>query len=213
MKLIIPPGATPIDDLSGLKAPITTQSQLDALEFDNIHEALRTHFKLRKLKNASWFHELFLRELHRAMFGKVWEWAGKYRTKDVLPIGVEPHQIPTMMVELCHDVEYWLLHTDEMSFIEMGARIHHRLAWIHPFPNGNGRFSRFVSDLFLYSYRCILPSWPIGINKVGSNRAAYLVILREADQGNLQPLLEYLITLGAKNPILKTLKRSQKIIH
>ena len=111
MKLIIPPGATPIDDLSGLKVPITTQSQLDAFEFDNIHNAEQKYFRPRKFKDISWFKEPFFKELHRAMFGEVWEWAGKYRTKDVLPVGVDPYKIPMQIYELIQDVEYWTFHS------------------------------------------------------------------------------------------------------
>ena len=203
MKLIIPPGATPIDDLSGLKVPITTQSQLDALEFDNIHKAEQKYFRPRKFKDISWFKESFFKELHKAMFGEVWEWAGKYRTKDVLPVGVDPYKIPMLIYELIQDVEYWTFHSKDMTLLERAARIHHRLAFIHPFPNGNGRFSRFVSNLFLMSHRCTLSSWPQEMHKNGClHRTMYLGVLREADQGNFQPLIDYIRFLGAKEKMM-----------
>lgn len=200
MTFTIIPDATPIDDLSHLKVPITTQAELDALEFDNIHRAEKEYFRKRKFTNGLWFKPLFLQRLHAAMFDEVWEWGGHYRTKNVLPVGVEPYQIPLMLAELTQDVEYWLTKPVDMTFLEMAARIHQRIAWIHPFPNGNGRFSRFVSNLFLFSYRCPLPIWPGGLNREGSSRSEYLLNLREADRGNFLPLIDYLKSLGARNP-------------
>jgi len=32
---------------------------------------------------------------------------------------------------------------------QQAARLHHRLTVIHPFPNGNGRISRAMADLFV----------------------------------------------------------------
>lgn len=198
MTFYFPPGATPIDDLSDLKIPIVTQAQLDALEFDNIHRASQEYFKLRRYRDATWFKPPFLQKIHASMFGEVWEWAGKYRKRNVLPVGIEPYKIPLAMTALGQDVAYWLLNRDNMSFLEIAARIHHRLAWIHPFTNGNGRFSRFVSDLFLFSYRCPLPVWPGGLSREGANRQDYLGVLRDADRGDFNPLIQYLIKLGAK---------------
>lgn len=203
MTFISPPGATPIDDLSDLKIPIVTQSQLDAFEFDNIHRATQEYFKSRRYRDASWFNPYFLQKIHASMFGEVWEWAGKYRKRIVIPIGIEPYKIPLAITELTRDVEFWLLHPLDNTFIEVAARIHHRLAWIHPFTNGNGRFSRFVSDLFLFSHRCSLPIWPGGLNREGMYRQNYLEVLREADRGNFDPLVDYLRELGAKNPLNK----------
>ncbi len=191
-----PPGATPIDDLSDLKIPIITQTQLDAAEFDNIFKAEQKYFRPKKIKNLSWFKPKVLQHIHYSMFDDVWHWAGKYRRTNVLPVGVEPYKIPILIVELCQDVEFWV---KNMPLLEAAARIHHRLAWIHPFPNGNGRFSRFISNLVLFSYRHPLPVWPTGLNRESSRRTEYLDSLRDADKGDFKPLLNYLISLGAKS--------------
>lgn len=187
-------GATPLSDLSDLKIPLTTQSELDAAEFDNIHRAEQLYFKPKKFKNGTWFTSPNLLKIHQEMFNEVWAWAGKYRKHNVMPIGVEPYKIPTLVYALTEDVAYWLKHSS-MPLLEMSARIHHRLAWIHPFSNGNGRFSRFVSNLFLFSYRHPLPLWPTGLSKESDPRQIYLAVLREADKGNFQPLLDYLKSL------------------
>ncbi|HSX10973.1 MAG TPA: mobile mystery protein B [Chlamydiales bacterium] len=197
MTFTIVPGATPISDLSELKIPITTQAELDAAEFDNIHRAEQFYFRRRKVNDATWLTPPFLQKIHRAMFDDVWEWAGKYRKHDVLPVGIDPYKIPLAMHELSQDVAYWVGVPVHMTLLEMSARIHHRLAWIHPFPNGNGRFSRFVSNLFLFSFRQPLPTWPGGLDRDSSHRRQYLKTLQEADKGDFRPLVDYLKFLGA----------------
>jgi len=195
MTFTIVPGSTPINDISDLKIPITTQTELDAAEFDNIHQAEQFYFRARKYKDASWFKVSALQQIHRAMFNEVWEWAGKYRKSNVIPVGVEPYKISLMLFELEQDVAYWIKNPDTMPLLEMCARIHQRLAWIHPFPNGNGRFSRFASNLFLFSLRHPLPIWPGGLDKDNTHRKEYLRVLREADHGNFQLLTDYLKAL------------------
>ena len=49
----------------------------------------------------------YLRELHRAMFGNVWSWAGKYRTLGT-NIGIEPSSIPTAVRNLVQDTKTWI---------------------------------------------------------------------------------------------------------
>jgi fido (protein-threonine AMPylation protein) len=48
---------------------------------------------------------------------------------------------------------------------ELAVRFHHKLVWIHPFPNGNGRLSRMMGDLLVealegerFSWRAALAS-------------------------------------------------------
>jgi Fic-DOC domain mobile mystery protein B len=184
-------GATSIHDLSDLIIPLTAQAELDAAEFDNIHKAELLYFRSKKFKNASWFTPANLQKIHKEMFDEVWQWAGKYRKHAVMPVGAESYKIPVLIHELCQDVAFWLTLSPPIPLLEMSARIHQRLAWIHPFHNGNGRFSRFVSNLFLFSYRHPLPVWP-SLSKEGNYRQIYLKALREADLGHFQPLINYL---------------------
>lgn len=48
------------------------------------------------------------------------------------------------------DAVFWH-ENDTFTAVERAVRIHHRLVYIHPFRNGNGRQSRFVADLYLHS--------------------------------------------------------------
>ena len=88
-------GATPGDDISGLLQPqLTTKAARDASELEAISEAYDKYIFLprRSTLQGAWLSDSFIRQVHSDMFGKIWEWAGKYRAKH-LNLGVEWHLI------------------------------------------------------------------------------------------------------------------------
>lgn len=88
----------------------------------------------------------------------------------------------------------------ELTFVERAARIHHQLVFIHPFENGNGRFSRLIADRYLAAYGCTYPSWPHNLQDNGEARFSYIQSLREADRGNYMLLMKLLYFYGARDP-------------
>jgi fido (protein-threonine AMPylation protein) len=76
---------------------------------------------------------------------------------------------------------------------EIACRFHHRMVWIHPFPNGNGRHARLFTDLLLERIlRQPRFSWG-GMSGIpeGDVRADYLAALRAADKGDYRKLAEF----------------------
>jgi len=189
-----PEGATPFDpdDAEGiLLTHITTRGELDRWEQDNIVKALTW---LDSTKPTDILNEQFIRELHRRMFGEVWKWAGHFRRRD-RNIGGPWHQISTGLKNLCDDARLWagLL---EQSPDEIAVRFHHRLVSIHPFPNGNGRHARLMTDLLLEN---ILkhPRFTWGsedLSRVGRTRERYIAALKAADEHDYSPLQEFVRT-------------------
>ncbi len=59
-------------------------------------------------------------------------------------------EYPTEINKVISDVRYWISE-ETFSADEVAARFHHRLVWIHPFPNGNGRWARTMADILLCS--------------------------------------------------------------
>ena len=186
-----PEGATPIDpnEVKGLLLThITTQSELNRWEQDNIVEALAW---IDKTKPTNILNGLFIKQLHKRMFGNVWRWAGEFRQSDK-NIGVSWHQVPMNLQNLYDDVPVWIQSQYE-SPEEMAVRFHHRLVWIHPFPNGNGRHARLMADIFIENVLHGAPfTWgKRDLSNPGENRSRYINALHEADNGNLIPLLEF----------------------
>lgn len=190
-----PPGATPLtnDELHDLIPQfISTQGDLNAAEQMNIAQA---HIWLSRLKISTnqMLDELFLRKAHKQMFGNVWKWAGQYRKSDK-NIGDYWLQIPVSLRQLLDDVQYQIEH-ETYEANELAIRFHHRLVWIHPFPNGNGRHARIMTDYLLKKISKTKFSWG-GTNYLSSQEAThirneYISALRKADKGDYQPLLTF----------------------
>lgn len=59
---------------------------------------------------------------------------------------------------LCDDAQIWI-EFNSYSYDEICIRLHHRMVYIHPFPNGNGRHSRIMADLLLKALGQPLFTW------------------------------------------------------
>ena len=184
----LPPGATPLDaeDLEGLLPRyITTRAELNDAEFKNISEGPKKYFLSRR-KFQFTISNLY--KIHKEMFGNVWKWAGKKR-KTEKNIGVDKTQIDVELKKLMDDLEYWL--EQNMDIVEISARLHHRLVFIHPFNNGNGRWARFIVNLFLKDHLGSYLDFPEDeLLLLTTIRKSYISALREADGLNYKPLID-----------------------
>src|SRR5450756_1981134 len=138
--------ATPLtpEERDGLiPTHVTLRSELNELEQQNILKADRWAFARKR----NVVDDVFLCGLHRRMFVRVWRWAGEYRTSE-RNLGIERHRIEPELRQIIDDARYWLEHRSYPPD-ELAARFHHRLVFVHPFPNGNGRWSRLAADLLL----------------------------------------------------------------
>jgi Fic-DOC domain mobile mystery protein B len=185
-----PEGATPFD-ADGLRLPhARTLQQIHEAEAENILIAYRKYLRRRSNPGRAWLTEEFIRRAHRDMFGAVWEWAGRYRDIE-LTIGVSAHRIREEIAKLCDDRLYWD-RDGSLPVLERAVRLHARLAWIHPFRNGNGRHARLITDVYLRSHKHPLPEWPHSeLMKEGEPRGDYLAAIRQADLGHFEPLIEF----------------------
>lgn len=147
-----PDGATPLTDaeLNGLRLPLLTRAELNLAEAQNIGRAVSWLFSHRRLRPEAVTREAWLKSLHRRMYGEVWTWAGQYRTTD-RNLGVPSWQIRVDMHNLEADVLAWLADTTSGRYgdDECAVKFGYRLVVIHPFPNGNGRWSRLASDALI----------------------------------------------------------------
>lgn len=187
-----PEGATPLnpDETEGLRHKhITTRSELDHLEQANIVDGLRW---LEKYSSTDLLSQEFVKELHAQLFGEVWQWAGKFRTTEK-NIGVEPSHIPVQLRILLDDLRFWLEH-QTYGAAEAALRFHHRLVFIHLFPNGNGRHARIMADAVLTKICKVAPiDWSRGqeLQVPNERRREYINALRAADRGDVMPLLRF----------------------
>ena len=101
---------------------------------------------------------------------------------------------------LLGDVRFWIENSTYPPD-EIAVRFHHRLVFIHPFPNGNGRHARMIADILVMKFGQPAFTWgSANLIKEGEARAEYLEVIRAADNGDMQPLLKFaLMTITIKN--------------
>jgi len=191
-----PIGATPGGDISGLILEhLSTPAARNAAETEAIDRAYAKHvFRAhRKKRGTEWLTDDFIRKVHADMFGIIWEWGGQYR-QTRLNIGVEPHLIWEQIKLLTGDFYSWNGTKSTMPVVEIAARLQHRLTYIHPFINGNGRHARLITDIFLYSRQFPIPQWPqIQLMAQGNQiRGHYIRAMKNADEGDLTELIQFI---------------------
>jgi fido (protein-threonine AMPylation protein) len=167
---------------------IISRSDLLTKEAEGIARGLE--YILHLPEDTTLSPELLL-EIHRVCFGWIFpEWAGKYRTIKVRTSSHEfpaPHEVPALIHDFFQDLRERLTHPFEP--IEIIAWAQHRLVWIHPFKDYNGRTARLFSNYLMLTFN--LPLSEINVESE-AGRVTYIQSLKSADNGNLKPLEQLL---------------------
>jgi Fic-DOC domain mobile mystery protein B len=184
-----PEDATPLtpEEREGLiPSHVTLRSELNELEQQNILDA----DAWASLRRRDPIKEPFGRNLHRRMFRGVWRWAGTYRTSGKT-IGVDWQLIQPRLLEALEQTHYWVEH-EIYSPDEIAVRFHHALVFIHPFPNGNGRWSRLMADILAVKLGQKRFTWGrSALRAAGETRSAYIAALKAADNHDFTSLIAF----------------------
>jgi len=180
-------GTNPMEDLAGLKIEqLKNQKELYNAEFRNIRRAASKYFWSTSAPFDFTFQSIL--EVHHDMFSDVWDWAGKIRTKD-LNLGIRHFQIRPELQKLIGDFNDWI--SRNWDPIEISARLHHRLVHIHPFTNGNGRWARLVTNIYLKGARQKMILWPEDQIYIQSDfRKKYIHAIQQADRGDYSEVIQ-----------------------
>lgn len=180
------------DERLGLRLPdITYRHELNQAEFDNIAKGAAWAWRRR----GGILTEAFVVELHRRMFGDVWSWAGTFSRENKRRIGVDSYEIPVRLRAALDEAKAW---RDYKSFPvdEIAVRFHVSLVSIHPFPNGNGRWSRMMADLLAVRLGAERFTWasagePELLSQQGNTRARYMAALLKAVGHDVSDLIAF----------------------
>ncbi len=124
------------------------------------------------------------------MFDDTWKWAGEFR-KTQKNIGALSYQISSEIVKLLDDVSYQLSNSS-FSTDAIAYRFRHRLVAIHPFPNGNGRHSRLITDNLLTFVGEEKFTWgKINLMSNSKTRDNYIRALAAADKQDYSKLADF----------------------
>src|SRR5699024_2191846 len=113
---------------------------------DEVAEELLTAAFNGTLGLSELFTEHFVRDLHRRLYGDIWQWAGDFRQRE-FNIGVPPEHVAVELRAAMETIHYRWAHTNDWTAHELGIAVHAESVRIHPFTDGNGRTTRLLADL------------------------------------------------------------------
>lgn len=161
----------------------------DHLEAKDHHEAIEFLYDLIDHKNQSTFSESLIRSLHQLIMEKTdKEFAGRYRTSNVF-IGGSDHTPPDALKipsEMENFMNWFSAQRKALHPIELSALAHHKLVYIHPFFDGNGRTARLTMNIILMQ-----KGYPLVII-LKNDRKKYYTALDKADKGNYTALVKFI---------------------
>lgn len=128
-----------------------------------------------------------LLKLHKICFGPIFpDWAGKYRK---INVETSTHTFPDFF-DVPELLERFFADLNEQSKhkidpIKPIAYAQHRLVWIHPFQDYNGRIARLFSNLLMLRFNLPLVEIKVETEK---DRHKYIAALKSADAGDYSKL-------------------------
>lgn len=149
------------------------------LEVKNHEQAIALVEKLARRNYR--YRERDILDLHALVMKDIdLQYAGCYRAGRVRIAGanfIPPNatKIPQLITQWAEEMN---ANTEKFDYISLLARYHHKLVWIHPFYDGNGRTARLVLNLGLMKR-----DYPPAIILV-NDRQKYYRALKQADAGD-----------------------------
>ena len=182
----------------------------DHLEARDHYQALSYLYELIEKGSRQTVSEVLIRNLHKLVVRETEsEDAGNYRQTNVMITGSDhlppdSSQVPSAMSDL---VEWLRANTPKLHPIELAALIHHKLVYIHPFTDGNGRTARLAMNLILLNL-----GYPLVVI-LKNDRRKYYRVLALADKGGYLPLVNFVAQAVERslNIYLKTLSPQTEI--
>lgn len=161
----------------------------DHLEARDHHAALEYLYNLIDQNAHQTISEVLIRSLHQLVVRETEsETAGQYRTGNVMITGADhqPSDVSLVPGEM-RDLIKWLKKTEnKLNPIERAALLHHKLVYIHPFFDGNGRTARLMMNVLLMQ-----AGYPLVII-LKNDRKKYYRVLSQADKGKYQSLVQFI---------------------
>lgn len=159
----------------------------DHLEARDHYEALEFVYDLVKPQNQPTLSEQLIRTLHQLIVKKTEEeWAGRYRTGQVIIVGSDhlPPPAGVVAAKMSDLIRWFRKNQRRLHPIELAAILHHKLVFIHPFFDGNGRTARMAMNVLL-----MRRSYPLAII-LKTDRRKYYKSLRLADKDEYGSLVQ-----------------------
>jgi len=172
-------GETPIDESIRFDlVPDHLSGMTDLYELEKVNIAFGIEWSKSNGKNH--FDSLNWIELHKHMLRDVWKFAGVVRTTELNnPDFLKSFKVRPALKELQDNFIFWI-QNKTFNERELIARVHERLLTIHPFKDGNGRWSRLLINMICEKEKLEIPSWGIEITSDEKRRNQYIDAVKKA---------------------------------
>jgi len=168
---------------------IKGKSLKDHLEAKSHKEALDYLYSLIESGKNNTVSERFIRSLNQIVMQDLdKEWAGRYRNSDVI-IGGSDHKPPDALEvpRLMRNLVSWIGENKKKTHpVELASVLHHKLVFIHPFFDGNGRTSRLAMNIVLMQ-----SGFPLVV-VLKNDRKRYYKTLSLADKGDYNQFVNFI---------------------
>lgn len=176
----------------------------DHIEAKDHYEAINYLYDLIEHDKKHTFSEVLIRNLQRLITKETDSGiSGAYRNGNVIITGSkhtppEAYEVSKLMNEL---VEWVGNNKSKLHPVELAAVLHHKLVYIHPFFDGNGRTARLLMNVMLMQ-----AGYPLVVI-LKNDRKKYYQTLEKADKGDLSPFVDFIAQAVERslNIYLKTL--------
>ncbi len=131
----------------------------------------------------------FILELHKIAFGHLYDWAGKWRTTNILVGQLEPpqpYQIVQLMYQFVDNLNFKIsIAKTKEEHVDCLLYAHYEFIRVHPFNNGNGRTGRILMNLVAmkFGYKPLVIYY-----REGESRKVYINAMKAADKGDFEQL-------------------------
>lgn len=172
----------PDDNLLGLTDP----DKINESEAEGITRAELYVFELDSEEPISTW---LILTIHKLAFGHLYDWAGKWRTTQVMVGQLEPpqpNQVLQLMYQFVDNLNFKILQVSLGAYhLDCLLFAHYEFIRIHPFNNGNGRTGRILMNIVAMK----LGYQPLKLYyREGQSRSLYISAMKAADTGDFEPL-------------------------
>jgi len=175
---------SPEENLLGL----TDKEEINRLEAQGLTTAEVFVFELDTGQPIS---TTLILKIHRIAFGRLYDWAGKWRDTEVVVgqlIPPLPIQVLQSMYQFIDNLNFKISISDSrQQQIECLVFAHYEFIRIHPFKNGNGRTGRILMNLVAmqFGYQ------PLALyHREGASRKIYIEAMKLGDNGDYRGLFD-----------------------
>lgn len=172
---------------------IKSQVELDRVENIALKQAEDAFFR-KLVRKDKRFAAKDVCNMHKVWLGKIYEWAGQYRSVDLTKGDfrfAHARHIPKLMADFekdCLGKHTPCAFNSKDCVIQALAEVHTELVLIHPFREGNGRLARALSTLM--ALQAGFPPLDFSPIEKGRGKQAYFRAVQAGMDKNCTPMKE-----------------------